>query len=70
LYLAVFVDMFSRKVVGWSIETRIKEEFVIDALAQAVDRKTPKTGPIIHIDRDAQYASKTFMNHFQLEDFV
>lgn len=60
LYLAVFIDIFSRKVVGWSMDTRIKEKLVLSALEQAIGREHPEKGLIIHTDRGAQYTSKNF----------
>lgn len=60
LYLAIFIDIFSRKVVGWSMDTRIKEKLVLSALEQAIGREHPDKGLIIHTDRGAQYTSKNF----------
>lgn len=57
LYLAVVIDLFSRKVVGWSMGSRMKAQLVNDALLMALwNRKTPK-GLIWHTDRGSQYAS-------------
>lgn len=60
LYLAVFIDIFSRKVVGWSMDTRIKDSLAMSALNQAIGREHPGKGLIIHTDRGAQYTSHRF----------
>ena len=60
LYLAVFIDIFSRKVVGWAMDTRIKDTLVMSALNQAIGREHPEKGLIVHTDRGAQYTSQRF----------
>ena len=60
LYLAVVIDLFSRKVVGWSMSSRMKAELVCDALKMAIWRRRPKAGLIHHSDRGSQYASRMF----------
>jgi putative transposase len=60
LYLSVFIDIFSRKVVGWSMDTRIRDSLVISAFYQAIGRQHPSEGLIVHTDRGAQYTSQRF----------
>jgi len=60
LYLAVVIDLFSRKVVGWSMSSRMKAQLVCDALRMAIWRRRPEPGLIHHSDRGSQYASKAF----------
>jgi len=60
LYLAVVIDLYSRKVVGWSMGSRMKAQLVCDALTMAIWQRKPKTGLIHHSDRGSQYASKAF----------
>ena len=60
LYLAVVIDLCSRKVVGWSMSSRMKAQLVCDALQMAIWRRRPKAGLIHHSDRGSQYASKAF----------
>lgn len=60
LYLAVVIDLFSRKVVGWSMSSRMKAELVCDALKMAIWRRRPDKGLIHHSDRGSQYASRDF----------
>ena len=60
LYLAVVIDLCSRKVVGWSIHKRMKAKLVCDALKMALWQRRPKAGLIHHSDRGSQYASDAF----------
>lgn len=57
LYLAVVIDLYSRRVVGWSMSTRIDEALVRDALAMAIRHRRPAPGLIHHRDQGAQYRS-------------
>jgi transposase InsO family protein len=60
LYLAVVIDLYSRKVVGWSMSSRMTAQLVCDALTMAIWLRRPKAGLIHHSDRGSQYASKAF----------
>lgn len=60
LYLTVFIDMYSRIVVGWATGTRLAATLVTTALARAVARRRPKPGIIIHTDQGVQYASDAY----------
>jgi putative transposase len=60
LYLAVVMDLCSRKIVGWSMSSRMKAQLVCDALRMAIWQRRPKAGLIHHSDRGSQYASKAF----------
>jgi transposase InsO family protein len=60
LYLAVVIDLFSRRVVGWAMSHRMKSELVCDALRMALFRRRPKPGLIFHSDQGSQYCSKLF----------
>ncbi len=57
LYLAVLIDLFNRKVVGWSASSRMTRQLTIDALQMALDHRRPAPGLIHHSDRGSQYAS-------------
>jgi len=57
LYLAVIVDLYSRRVIGWSMQSRIKKELVLDALLMAVWRRRPKGTVTVHTDQGSQYTS-------------
>jgi putative transposase len=58
LYLATVIDLFSRKVVGWSMSDRMKTSLVNDAMQMAIWQRKPPKGLIWHTDRGSQYASK------------
>jgi transposase InsO family protein len=60
LFLAVIVDLFSRQVVGWSLDKTMTKELVCSALRQAYFRRKPGTGLVFHSDRGSQYCSKEF----------
>lgn len=60
LHVAVVIDLFSRRVVGWSIGTRLDQGLVSDALNMAIDRRRPRPGLIFHSDRGIQYASDSY----------
>ena len=66
LYLAVVIDLFSRKVVGWSMNPRMKASLVCDALRMAIWQRKPKPGLIVHSDRGSQYASHTYRQLLKL----
>lgn len=57
LYLAVVIDLFSRKVVGWSMDSRMKAKLVNNALLMALWKRKPEKRLIWHTDRGSQYAS-------------
>jgi len=57
LYLAVVLDLHSRRVVGWATSARIDRHVVLEALAMAVDRRNPPPGLVHHSDQGCQYAS-------------
>ena len=59
LYLATVIDLYSRKVVGWSVSSRMQAKLVNDALLMAVWQRKPAKGLIWHTDRGSQYASKS-----------
>lgn len=60
LYLAVVLDLYTRMVVGWSMQERMTRELVIDALRMAWFRRCPKPGLIHHSDRGSQYCSHDY----------
>jgi transposase InsO family protein len=60
LYLAVIIDLFSRQIVGWSMNSRINRKLVADALRMAVWHRRPAPGLIFHSDRGSQYCSNDF----------
>lgn len=65
LYLAVVLDAFSRKVVGWSMGEHAQAELVINALTMAIRNRRPHDGLIHHSDHGAQYTALAFGNTLQ-----
>ena len=57
LYLAVVIDLCSRKIVGWSLADNLRTQLVIDALNQAIGSRSTAQKPIFHSDRGSQYVS-------------
>lgn len=57
LYLAVIMDLYSRKIIGWAMDKRITRELVLNALEMAILQRNPKRGLLLHSDRGSQYAS-------------
>jgi transposase InsO family protein len=60
LYLCVFLDLFSRRIVGWSMSDNLEAVNVCRALTMAIGRRQPPSGLIVHSDRGVQYASDEF----------
>jgi putative transposase len=57
LYLAVVLDLYARKVVGWSMKTTLSRTLVVDALLMAVWRRQPREEVLVHSDQGSQYGS-------------
>ncbi len=62
LYLCVVLDLFSRKVVGWAVSSRIDKDLLLMAFWHAVQNRNPGKGLIFHSDRGSQYCSIEFRN--------
>jgi transposase InsO family protein len=60
LYLAVVLDLFTRKIVGWAMRDHMRAEFTIAALTMAIQRQKPPPGLIHHSDRGSQYAAADY----------
>ncbi len=60
VYLAAVIDVYSRRIVGWSIADHMRSELVVDALQMATWRRRPAPGVIVHSDRGGQYVSWVF----------
>jgi len=70
LYLAVVIDLYSRMVVGWSIDKRMTKELVINSLNMATKRRHPSPGLICHSDRGSQYCSHAYQDLLQKNEFM
>ncbi len=64
LYLAVVLDLFSRQIIGWSMQPRIDRELVVSALLMAVFRRQPKGTVTVHSDQGVQFTS------YEWQDFL
>jgi putative transposase len=60
LYLAVVIDLYSRKIIGWSLADHLRAELVVDALRQAIRSRGTTQKPIFHSDRGSQYGSAAY----------
>ncbi len=60
LYVSTLLDLYSRKIVGWAMSSRIDTTLVTDALEMAIGRRRPSAGLIHHSNRGSQYASHAY----------
>ena len=70
LYLAVFIDLYSRPVVGWALSSSLDPTLVLTARPRAVALRRPPRGLIIHSDRGVQYACSSFVEGVSQRGFV
>ena len=70
LYLAVLLDLHSRRVVGWALSERNDDDLTLSALRMAVDQRRPKRGLIHHSDRGATYASNRYQDALTRDGIV
>jgi putative transposase len=70
LYLAVVVDLFSRKIVGWAMAGTMETALVVKALRMAIGRRQPPPGLVHHSDRGSQYASATYQALLQQHQMI
>lgn len=62
LYLAIVMDLYSRQIVGWAVDKRMKKQLTLDALAMAYFYRKPKAGLLHHSDMGRQYACHQYQN--------
>ena len=60
LYLAVVMDLYSRRVIGWSMQDHMRTDLVIDAAVMALGHRKPEKQTLLHSDRGSQYACLLF----------
>ena len=65
LYLAVVMDLYSRAIIGWSLQSRMTQQLVCDALTMALFRRGFPKGVIVHSDRGSQYCSRRYQKLLQ-----
>jgi putative transposase len=67
-FLAVVVDLFSRKVIGWSMQPRMTKDIVLNALLMAVWRRNPQKQVLVHSDQGSQYTSHEWQSFLKSHD--
>jgi putative transposase len=70
IYLAVLLDLFSRRVVGWATGARLDRSLVLSALGQAKQQRCPPAGLVCHSDRGSQYASGDYQTQLKESGIV
>jgi transposase InsO family protein len=70
LYLAAILDIFSRRIVGWSMDSYIDHVLVLNAIRQAIGRRNPAQGCIFHSDRGVQYACEDVRTYLKEQNFI
>jgi len=70
LYLATVMDLFSRQIVGWSLQNRMATKLVSNALVMALCRRHPSPDLIFHSDRGSQYCSSEFQDLLKAHEIV
>ena len=70
VYCCVVLDTFSRRVVGWSIDTSPNAALVTNALGMAIDSRKPTSGTVIHSDQGVQFASWAFTDRARASGLV
>jgi putative transposase len=70
LYLAIVLDLFSRQIVGWSMQSRMTSDLVIQALLMAVWRRKPTEEVVVHSDQGSQYSSGDWQDFLRQHHLV
>ena len=63
LFLAVVLDLYSSKVIGWALDNHMREDLIIDAFTMAVSCRKPNENTLLHSDRGVQYRSNRYQAH-------
>lgn len=69
LYLAVILDLYSRRVIGWAVSNRMKKDLAIRALQMAINLRQPAPGCVHHTDRGSQYCSHDYQKTLRKQGF-
>lgn len=70
LFLAVMLDLFSRKIVGWSMSDRNDKRLVADALMMATEHRAPRNPVIVHSDQGSTYASSEYQQQLKQQGLI
>ena len=68
LYLAVVMDLYARRIIGWSMQPRMTRELVLDALLMAIWRRKPGASVTVHSDQGSQYTSHDWQSFMKAHD--
>jgi len=68
VYLAVVIDAFSRRVIGWALERTLEDDLTLGALRMALESRSPAPGLVHHSDRGSQYASLDYTDLLKVHD--
>lgn len=69
VYLAIILDLYSRRVIGWNISKRIDADLALGALTMAIAKRKPKAGCIHHSDRGVQYLCEKYVALLEEHNF-
>jgi putative transposase len=69
-YLAIILDLYSRKVIGWSIGPAINQELTLSALMNAIKQRSPEAGCIHHSDQGVQYCAESYIEALKEHNFI
>lgn len=69
VYLAIILDLYSRRVIGWHVSKRIDGDLAVAALRMAIEQRKPKPGCIHHSDRGIQYLCKEYVELLEAHNF-
>jgi putative transposase len=69
VYLAIILDLYSRRVIGWHVSKRIDGDLAVTALRMAIERRKPKPGCVHHSDRGVQYLCKDYVELLEKKEF-
>ncbi|HNX58486.1 MAG TPA: IS3 family transposase [Spirochaetota bacterium] len=70
LYLAAILDLYDEAIVGWSMDSRMTKELVINALTESCIRRKPEPGGLLHSDRGSQYCSEDYQKEIERWGFI
>lgn len=70
LYLATVIELYNRKIIGWSMSTRLQTGLIVDALSMAIINTRPPQGVLLHFDRGSQYCSNVYQNLISKHGFI
>ena len=70
LYLAIVLDFYSRRIIGWVVSKRLKKDQAVSALCRAIAQRGTEPGPIHHSDRGSQYCSDGYQRLLKAHDVI